>query len=79
VQPGQRIHESVFQLIGEDYVPSALLHNGFQWSDIRRLKKEIMEPDLFTNASTLMKKLEGLSDVSEEDSHALLTLIASGG
>jgi hypothetical protein len=78
VQPGQRIHESVFELLGKGYTPLALLHDGTLWKDVYQRKEEIMEPDLFTNAKILMDKLGEKLDVSEEDSHALLTLLASG-
>jgi hypothetical protein len=78
VQRGQRIHESVFELIGKGYTPLALLHNEIQWEDVYRQKERLMEPDLFTNAQELMNKLEEKEEVSEEDTHALLTLLASG-
>jgi hypothetical protein len=78
VQSGQLIHESVFDLIRDGYKPLALIRDGTPWNDVHLLKEELTEPDLFSNAKILMNKLGEKSDISEEDSQALLTLLASG-
>jgi hypothetical protein len=78
IQPGQRIHESAFELIGEAYTPLAIIRDGPEWGDAHQLRKKLMEPDLFSNAKILIDKLGEKSDVSEEDAQALLALLASG-
>jgi hypothetical protein len=78
VQRGQRIHESVFELVENGYTPLALLHDEIRWQDISQMKGELIEPDLFTNAKSLMNVLTEKSEVSEEDSQALLILLTLG-
>jgi hypothetical protein len=80
VQRGQLIHESVFKNIKRTQItPKALLYDLLDWNDVEEFKnKELIEQDLYSNASVLMDELRRKNEVSEVDSNTLQTLIASG-
>jgi hypothetical protein len=80
VQRGQLIHESVFENIKKTQImPKALLYDSLSWNDAEELRNmELIEQDIYSNASTLMNKLREKNEVSEADFNTLLTLIASG-
>lgn len=77
MQPGQRIHESVFVKLRESsYQPKARLFDSHEWSDDKKLE-EIMERDLFMNSPALMSRLKAQDEPSEEDSNALRALFTT--
>jgi hypothetical protein len=78
VKPGQRIHESVFQLIEEEYSSLAHLPDGFGWNGVRRLKEELMEKDPYTNIASLMTELNKTDNVSTGRLEGLANVIATG-
>jgi hypothetical protein len=78
VKPGQRIHESVFQSIGEYYSPLAHLPDGFEWDNIGWLKENLMEKDPYTNIASLMTELNKSNNVSTERLEGLANVIATG-
>jgi hypothetical protein len=80
VQHGQLIHESVLKNIERTKnTPKALLYGSLDWSDTEELKsKQLVERDIYLNASTLMDELGKKNDVSDADVNTILTLFASG-
>jgi hypothetical protein len=79
VQPGQLIHESVFENIKSGNIPKALLYDSLDWNAIEEFDdKKLVERDLFSNASALMDKLKKKNEDLEVDASTLLTLLASG-
>ena len=77
MKPGQRIHESVLQLIGEKYSPLARLPDGLQWDNVDRLKETLMEKDPYTNVASLMTELNKSDNVSTERLEGLASVIAT--
>jgi RNA polymerase-interacting CarD/CdnL/TRCF family regulator len=80
VQRGQLIHESVFENIKKTNItPKALLYDSLDWNNTEEFRnKELIERDIYSNASTLMHELGEKNEVSEVDANTLLTLLASG-
>jgi hypothetical protein len=80
VQRGQLIHESVFENIKNTRnMPKALLYDSLDWNDTEKFRKdELIERDIYSNASALMDELGKKSRVSEVDVNTLLTSLASG-
>jgi hypothetical protein len=80
VQHGQLIHESVLKNIERTKnTPKALLYGSLEWSDTEKFKsKQLVERDIYSNASTLMDELRKKDDVSDADVNTILTLFASG-
>jgi hypothetical protein len=80
VQHGQFIHESVIENIKKTQImPKALLYDSLSWHNAEALRNpELVERDIYSNASTLMNELGKKNEVSEADFNTLLTLIASG-
>ena len=79
MQRGQLIHESVFENIKRTRIkPKALLYDSLDWNAKEFEKKELIERDIYSNASALMEELGRKDEVSEVDGNTLLTLLASG-
>jgi hypothetical protein len=76
VQPGQLIHESVFDKIERhDYFPKARIYNGLHWSNLKRIA---LEEDPYTKVAGIMDGLQkAVFDVPEQRLDLLLTLIKS--
>ena len=80
IQRGQRIHESVFKLIRDKkYVPRARFYDTtLNWSNLERLRGQLMEEDPYTNAVRLIEELEKPEDIQNERMDVLMNLFATG-
>jgi hypothetical protein len=79
VQPGQRIHESVFDKISKGYSPKARLYGDFDWHTSERLRDTLLEEDPYTKVAGILEKLHtSILDARDEDLDILLILVESG-
>jgi hypothetical protein len=83
VQAGQKIHESVLEMIDDDeYVPTAEIYNQIGW-DIEELEdKGIVEKDLFASARNVILDLQALEktgrcEISDGHLNVLETLCST--
>jgi hypothetical protein len=81
VQPGQRIHESVFDKINKDpgYSPKARLYGDLNWRTSEELRDMLIEEDPYTKVAGILERLQAsISDATDKDLDILLIHVQSG-
>jgi hypothetical protein len=81
VQPGQRIHESVFDKInkGVGYSPKAHLYGNLDWNSGEILQNALIEEDPYTKVAGILNELHNsVFNINNERLDLLLVLVRSG-
>jgi hypothetical protein len=81
VQPGQRIHESVFDTIdkGSGYFPKACLYGDLDWHTSEELRSALIEEDPYTKVSGILFEIQNsMFEIEDQRLDVLLTSVKSG-
>jgi hypothetical protein len=81
MQPGQRIHESVFDKINRDhsYRPKARPYGSFDWDSINDLRNVLIEEDPYTKFAKFLEEItNSIFEMPDQELDVRIASVESG-